>query len=117
MTDDRVQDYMATLAADNALLKATEQRLRRLLEGADQRAVAHGEAMRELAAQAADVAGEREANAALTAELEKQRRPLKTHEIERLWLMRTELHGGELMPQLRDFARAIERAHGIGSDA
>jgi hypothetical protein len=44
------------------------------------------------------------------------KRELTDYEIERFWLLRSELHDGELMPQLRDFARAIERAHGIGSE-
>ena len=59
------------MRVDNALLKATEQRLRTLLDGADRRAVAHGKERDEMAAQAADVAGERSANAALTADVER----------------------------------------------
>ena len=43
-----------------------------------------------------------------------EHRLLTDYEIDRFWLMRSDLHNGELMPQLRDFARAIERAHGIG---
>lgn len=104
---------VATLVADNALLKAPEQRLLKLLEGADRRAVAHGKELIELAARAANVAGERAANALLTAELEQRRRPLTEYEVDRLWLQRVDLHDGALMPQLRDFARAIQRAIGI----
>ena len=63
-------DERDRLLADNALLSATEQRLRTLLDGADRRAVANGKDREELAAQAADVAGERAANAGLTAEIE-----------------------------------------------
>lgn len=33
--------------------------------------------------------------------------PLTDYTIDRLWLFRKDLHDGELMPQLRDFARAI----------
>ena len=56
------------LRADNALLSATEHRLRTLLDGADRRAIAHGKEREDLAARAADVAGERAANAVLTDE-------------------------------------------------
>ena len=42
-----------------------------------------------------------------------QRKPLTDYEIDRFWMNRPNLHDGELLPQLRDFARAIERAHGI----
>lgn len=42
------------------------------------------------------------------------RKPLWDYEIDRLWMQRVDLHDGHLLPQLRDFARAIERAHGIG---
>ena len=42
-----------------------------------------------------------------------QRQPLTDYEIDRFWMNRPNLHDGELLPQLRDFARAIERAHGI----
>ena len=42
-----------------------------------------------------------------------QRTPLTDYEIDRFWMNRPDLHDGELLPQLRDFAHAIERAHGI----
>jgi hypothetical protein len=113
---------LAAMEADIALLRKTEQRLRAQLEsahvliaGLDRRAIAHGKERAELAAKAADVAGERAANAALTAELEQRQRPLTEYEVDRLWLQRLDLHDGELMPQLRDFARAVETAHGIGA--
>ena len=44
------------------------------------------------------------------------RRPLWDYEIDRFWMQRLELHDGHLLPQLRDFARAIERAHGIAAE-
>ena len=44
------------------------------------------------------------------------RRPLSDYEIDRFWMNRLDLHDGELLPQLRDFARAIERAHGIAAE-
>ena len=43
-------------------------------------------------------------------------RPLWDYEIDRLWLQRPDLHDGELLQQLRDFARAIERAHSITAE-
>ena len=43
-----------------------------------------------------------------------QRQPLTDYEIDRFWMNRPNLHDGELLPQLHDFARAVERAHGIG---
>ena len=42
--------------------------------------------------------------------------PITNHEIERIWLRRLYIHDGDLMLQLRDFARAIERAHGIAAE-
>lgn len=41
-------------------------------------------------------------------------RGLTDDQIADLWMYRKSLHDGNLMLQLRDFARAIERAHGIG---
>lgn len=35
---------------------------------------------------------------------------LTNDQIDDLWLYRSSIHDGELMPQLRDFARAIEKA-------
>ena len=43
-----------------------------------------------------------------------EKRELTEYEIERFWIQRPDLHNGDLLLQLRDFARAIERAHGIG---
>lgn len=37
-------------------------------------------------------------------------------EIDNLWIMRREIHNGDLMLQLRDFARAIEQATRRASD-
>ena len=108
--DDRVQDWAASLLADNALLKATEQQLRKLLEGADRRAIAHGKKREELAAQAADVAGERAANAALTAENERLRTPLTKEQIERALQFKPARADANY---LYATAREIERAHGI----
>lgn len=70
---DELQALVDQLNADIILLSATGHRLRRQLEaskvliaGLERRAIAHGKELGELAAQAADVAGERAANALLT---------------------------------------------------
>jgi hypothetical protein len=42
-----------------------------------------------------------------------QRTPLTNYELTDLWIRRPSIHDGELIPQLYDFARAIEAAHGI----
>lgn len=41
------------------------------------------------------------------------RTPLTAEQIQNLWLYRKNLHGGDLMAQLQDFARAVEATHGI----
>lgn len=48
------------------------------------------------------------ARAALAA-----REPLTDAEIDHLWLTRHDLHGGDLMLQLRDYTRAVEYRLGI----
>ena len=117
---------LAALEADIALLRKTEQRLRAQLEsakvliaGLDRRALAHGIERAELAAQAADVAGERAANAALTAELEQRRSPMTDFAVLDLAAdFRSQYqHGGTTFDEFdaMGFARAVEAAHGIGA--
>ena len=43
----------------------------------------------------------------------KKAEPLSDDKIADLWLYRRSIHDGDLILQLRDFARAIEAAHGI----
>lgn len=38
---------------------------------------------------------------------------LSDAQIDAMWLLRSNIHGGELMPQLRDFARAVMGAAGV----
>ena len=108
---------LKTLLDDNALLGKTEQLLRKqigaaqvLIAGLERRAIAHGKEREELAAQAADVAGERAANAALTAENERLRTPLTKEQIERALQFKPARADAKY---LYATAREIERAHGI----
>ena len=43
------------------------------------------------------------------------REPLTEHEIGKLWINRIHLYDGNITKQLLDFAREIERKHGIGA--
>lgn len=45
-----------------------------------------------------------------------KRKPLDESAIAGLWIRRPSIHNGDLELQLRDFARLIERAHGIGDE-
>ena len=105
---------LKTLLDDNALLGKTEQLLRKqigaaqvLIAGLERRAIVHGKEREELAAQAADVAGER---AALTAENERLRTPLTKEQIERALQFKPARADANY---LYATAREIERAHGI----
>ena len=43
----------------------------------------------------------------------KKAKPLSDGQIADLWLYRRNIHDGDLMLQMRDFARAVEAAHGV----
>ena len=64
---------VADYAAENSKLRCQLDAAKLVIAGLDRRAIAHGKASEILLAKASNVAGERAANAVLTAEIERMR--------------------------------------------